>query len=117
MSLYDFKLLVSDYLRMQNKPICLKKVGRPAINIDLRHSQKKRRGRNTRKIPAKSIREDKVGHFPIDVSVRRGCKNPGCKSKPITFCLKCKVFLCSTTAKRCFLEFHGVDFDPADLPQ
>ena len=44
MSLYDFKLLLSDCLRMQNKPICLKKVGRPAINIDLRHSQKKRRG-------------------------------------------------------------------------
>ena len=67
-------------------------------------------------IPCKPVREDQKGHFDISLRTRGRCKNPGCKGRPVTYCLKCKVFLCNTNLKRCFLIFHGVDFDKNELP-
>ena len=60
--------------------------------------------------PTNDLRLDDIGHWPIGVgSSERGgnCRIPGCKSKPVTKCSKCNVFLC-ITAKDCFLTFHTV---------
>ena len=86
------------------------------VNIYQCHATKKAQGNATSEIPSKSIREDMIGHFPIHLSKRSRCRNPNCDGVPITYCLKCKVFLCNNPKKRCFLEFHGVTYDIRELP-
>ncbi|XP_050726534.1 piggyBac transposable element-derived protein 2-like [Eriocheir sinensis] len=118
LNLHDFKLVLSSCLRMQDKPLSGKRRGRPSsASVDERLVEKKQKGHNTKPIPPKPVREDQIGHFPINVPKRGRCKNPSCKSSPVTWCLKCQVYLCSTSEKRCFLEFHGVQYDLKDLPQ
>lgn len=115
--LHDFKLQLSQCLRMQNKPLLGKKRGRPsATGVDERQAEKKHKGHNTKAIPSKAIRHDQIGHFPASLKKRGRCKMPGCKSSPVTWCLKCKLYLCITSEKRCFLEFHGIQLDLQTLP-
>ena len=59
----------------------------------------------TKAILSAEVRTDGFNHFPIVVS-RGRCKNPGCKAAPVYFCQKCKVHLCITKDKNCFLYFH-----------
>lgn len=118
LNLHDFKLVLSSCLRVQDKPLVWKKRGRPSSStVDEKLAEKKQRGHNTKAIPPKPIRNDQIGHFPINLPKRGRCKNPPCKSSPVTWCLKCQVYLCSTSDKRCFLEFHGVQYDLESLPQ
>lgn len=57
--------------------------------------------------PSTEIARDGVGHFPAhDVGSGTRCKLPGCKGKSRIKCIKCKVHLCLTKDKNCFLSFH-----------
>lgn len=47
-------------------------------------------------------RYDNIGHFPAKRTNKRRCQGDGCKSRPLTFCAKCDVILCSN----CFTEYH-----------
>ena len=99
MPLYNFKGMISECLRLQNKP--LPEIRRPGkrlyVNIGLRHSIKKRMSGRTDDIPCKPVREDQKGHFDISLSTRGQCKNPCCKGTPVTYCIKCKVFISCVT--------------------
>ena len=110
LSLYEFKSSVSYSLRHQNKP--LNRVGRPAaVAQDLRIRASKR------KVPTIDVIQDQVGHFPVSLAKRAKCRNAPCKSQVVTYCIKCKVYLCIGHGKQCFTQFHGVDVDWAELPQ
>lgn len=57
--------------------------------------------------PPTEIARDGVGHLPAhDVGSGTRCKFPGCKGKSRIKCIKCKVHLCLTKDKNCFLSFH-----------
>ena len=75
---------------------------------------KRKRGPQTRVILPKSVREDQIGHFAINRTVRGMCRVPGCKAKPVSYCLKCQIYLCNMN-RTCFLDFHGVDYDESLL--
>ncbi|XP_045115262.1 piggyBac transposable element-derived protein 2-like [Portunus trituberculatus] len=77
LSLHDFKLVLSSCLRMQDKPLSGKRRGRPSsASVDERLVEKKQKGHNTKPIPPKPVREDQIGHFPINVPKRGRCKKP-----------------------------------------
>lgn len=57
--------------------------------------------------PSTEIALDGVGHFPAhDDGSRPSCKLAGCKGKSRIKCIKCKMHLCLTKDKKCFLSFH-----------
>lgn len=49
------------------------------------------------------VRYDNKGHFMETRGQQRRCQRQFCKSKPVTFCLKCQVTLC----KQCFIPYHS----------
>ena len=104
MSLCEFKLKISDALIHRGKSI-IKKRGRPS-SVETAYHQKKLKGHSTKKIPDRSIRLDKIGHYPAVQDPRLTCKLPGCKGQTNMTCLKCNVKLCCDKTKNCFLSFH-----------
>lgn len=53
-------------------------------------------------------RFDKIDHWPkIDGKKSRSlCKHPNCSNLTFVVCTKCKVNLCFTTKRNCFLSYH-----------
>ncbi|KAK3868826.1 hypothetical protein Pcinc_025863 [Petrolisthes cinctipes] len=107
MMLQEFKLSLAEALLLEGKSVLVRKRGRPssAGSIAAEFQRKKREFPATKAIPGDEIRTDGYHHYPV-VMVRGRCKNPNCKSVPVFFCNKCKVHLCITKDKNCFLEFH-----------
>ena len=103
LNLHDFKTHLAESLTKANLPV--KTIGRPSL-IDEAHVLKRKKGGPRCDIPVKAVRLDGVGHFPGTGDRRQRCKHPLCTAKPITFCIKCEVFLC-VVSKDCFLSFHG----------
>lgn len=58
--------------------------------------------------PTSEVRYDNVGHWCIfqDRNGKKTCKQPGCKSETQAYCTKCKINLCNSTSKSCFMTFH-----------
>lgn len=59
-------------------------------------------------IPLDDVRFDGFNHMCkfLDRSGKKMCKNPGCKSETQAFCTKCKLNLCNSVKKSCFIDFH-----------
>lgn len=59
-------------------------------------------------IPPDDVRYDNIGHWCIftDRTGKKICKLPGCKSEAQSYCTKCKLNLCNSTSKSCFIKFH-----------
>lgn len=73
---------------------------------EVQHEPLKKR-RETEKRPPKEERYDLHAHFPkIDKSHSVRCKNENCKLKSYVFCVKCKVHLCLSEERNCFMDFH-----------
>ena len=107
MSLYDFKLQVSEVLRKQNQPIIkIRGAGRP------RNPAPKRARRGHRlpnvPLPPDAVRMDKIDHLPA-LGSRTRCKNEDCSAHSNIYCLKCRAYLCLNKNRNCFADFHGVD--------
>ena len=53
------------------------------------------------------VRLDRQDHLPEAVASKaRKCKIKGCSSRTVTWCTKCRVYLCIKPSKNCFLAFH-----------
>lgn len=54
------------------------------------------------------LRFDNIDHWCIFLNRtgKRTCKLPGCKSDTQAYCMKCKLNLCNSRVKSCFLTFH-----------
>ena len=92
---------------MEGKKPSSKKRDRPlAGKSDLFQFDKKQKSSPaTKAIPSAEVRTDGFNRFPIVVS-RGRCKNPDAKLPLSTFVKKCKVHLCITKDKNCFLHFY-----------
>lgn len=107
MMLQEFKLSLAESLLLEGKNPMAKKRGRPSSNggTAAQFAKKKKSSPATKPIPAEGVRTDGYHHYPV-VTTRGRCKNPDCKSAPVFYCQKCKVHLCITKDKNCFVEFH-----------
>lgn len=123
--LFDFKLAISEHLRLSGKSIS-KKRGRPSTasmtNVDSpissrlstptrQHSvpgpsKKPRKApKRHQELPLNSVRTDKVDHFPTWMKNRQLCQN--CSSyRSFTMCQKCNTYLCYNEKRNCFKDFH-----------
>lgn len=100
--LSDFKAAVAEALTMANKTSTSSNCGPNSNPLQLA-IEVKRRGATAR--PSQDVRLDQLDHFPI-WTPRRRCKLPGCTGFTHVECKKCKVHLCLTDRRNCFLLFH-----------
>lgn len=85
MSLLNFRRAIAvAYMKLGVKSV----MGRPTIS-------------STSKV-FDDVRFDRKGHFMERRDKQRRCQGKACKSKPLTFCVKCLVTLC----KDCFNPYH-----------
>ncbi|KAK7135513.1 hypothetical protein R3I94_014246 [Phoxinus phoxinus] len=109
MPLLDFRVQVADALIKVGKQADLnsRKRGRPSLEDDPTSHQAAPPPPPLQRISAPSVdvRLDRCDHFPIHAEKRGRCRL--CKTGYTQMaCLKCKVLLCFTKDKNCFLEYH-----------
>lgn len=109
MPLLDFRVQVEDALIKVGKQADLnsRKRGRPSLEDDPTSHQAAPPPPPLQRISAPSVdvRLDRCNHFPIHAEKRGRCRL--CKNGYTQMaCLKCKVLLCFTKDKNCFLEYH-----------
>ncbi|XP_067300961.1 piggyBac transposable element-derived protein 2-like [Pseudorasbora parva] len=109
MPLLDFRVQVADALIKVGKQADLnsRKRGRPSLEDDPTSHQAAPPQPPLQRISAPSVdvRLDRCDHFPIHAEKRGRCRL--CKTGYTqTACLKCKVLLCFTKDKNCFMEYH-----------
>ena len=104
MTLLDFTHSIIESLLKEGKCAEKRPVGRPSF-LRLSFEQPKKRGiAPTVTMPNKSVITDKFSHLPSmeEKSVCRHCKVGIVRVK----CTKCGVYLCLTTDRNCFYDFH-----------
>ena len=79
-----------------------KKRGRPSIEKPV-----KKITNHGLPLPEDDIRYDNLRHLPNIGSTRHIRKNNMCKSRIVTYCIKCNVYLCINQNRNCFVEFHS----------
>lgn len=73
---------------------------------DLEPKHKQRRVQ-IQPIPTEALRYHRSEHL-VDYAVKQNrCRKADCKNTTTAFCIKCKIFLCSTQKRNCFLYFHS----------
>lgn len=103
MKLLDFQQILGNELNAVEKR---KVVGRPSLERLVLQQNRKRKSDEQR--PHDFDRFDGLDHLPdhtASPSASR-CKNDKCSGKTRVACIKCKVHLCLTNSKNCFLAFH-----------
>ena len=107
-SLLKFVLELADMLISVNKAAPsdhnLGKAGRPQKRKSLEVGDSKLGRKPVTPSPYDAVRTDQYGHWPIfqDKGRCRKCKTGYSR----VFCSKCKICLCLTSQRNCFLEFH-----------
>ncbi|XP_051994392.1 piggyBac transposable element-derived protein 3-like [Xyrauchen texanus] len=107
MPLLDFRVQVADALIKVGKQADLnsRKRGRPSLEDDPTSHQAAPPPLQRISAPSVDVRLDQCDHFPIHAAKRGRCRL--CKNGYTQMaCLKCKVLLCFTKDKNCFLEYH-----------
>lgn len=56
-----------------------------------------------KEVPTEDVRFDSIDHFPAFSKFRQRC-TLCIKNKPLSFCVKCNVYLCCNKNKNCFLH-------------
>ena len=106
LDLWAFKARVASSLCAIGHAAQTKSPGRPRLSaVDHDHLTKRKRG-PTKPIPEKQIRMDNYNHWPIYAEKRGRCKFPNCTGSVYTKCEKCDTYLCLTSGKNCFKDFH-----------
>nr|XP_005159764.1 piggyBac transposable element-derived protein 3-like [Danio rerio] len=107
MPLLDFRVQVADALIKVGKQVDLnsRKRVRPSLEDDPTSHQAASPPLQRISAPSVDVRLDRCDHFPIHAEKRGRCRL--CKNGYTQMaCLKCKVLLCFTKDKNCFLEYH-----------
>ena len=110
-TLFDFRTEVADSLIKVGKSADLtsRKRGRPLLeDVEQAQAQLPYPGRPPTKravAPTNDVRLDRFNHFGVFAEKRGRCRL--CKNGFTQLsCLKCKVLLCLTKDKNCFLKYH-----------
>lgn len=107
MSLLDFRLNLAECLVKVGKPVTTIRRGRPSSSVGspIQVRVLKRHEENR---PSVDIRHDGMDHMPhLDgKSEGKRCKNRKCNKKTHFLCDKCKVHLCLTKNRNCFVAYH-----------
>nr|CAH7720120.1 unnamed protein product [Callosobruchus chinensis] len=105
MNLLTFKCNLA-FTLCSSTQIDSRKRGRPSqSSVEQGLESKKKKGK-VAMMPPQDIRKDQIGHWPNYAEKRGRCKYPGCSGLIQTMCIKCKVHLCFTPSKNCFVAFH-----------
>lgn len=101
--LLTFRAEIAHALINKDVSILSRKRGRPSNKENESPITPKRRP--TAPTPVEDVRFDSYGHFPEHIKPKKRCRS--CKTAYSRLgCLKCKVALCLTNSKNCFLDFH-----------
>ena len=67
-----------------------------------------RRRRRVVPVPAPALRRSGSKHLPEMTAFHHGmrCRNTGCTGKTKVRCVACRIFLCMTAERNCFLSYH-----------
>ena len=61
--------------------------------------------------PSDGMRLNGYNHWPQCVAkVPRCCSVKGCKMRSCYWCTQCKVYLCMKKGKKCFVQYHTIQF-------
>ena len=111
LDLAKFTASISEALVQQNKlpPVIARKRGRPSAATSTSYTstsddEEKPKKRSVVLPVGSAVRFDNVGHFPIHSEPKQRCK--ACSSYVRMKCVKCRVHLCITKAKNCFIDYH-----------
>ena len=89
-----------------SKNRAVKKVGRRSFSeIELENMWKRKRG-PAKPLPSTEIRRDRIDHLPEFKKSKGRCRRPGCDGIVRVWCSTCCVFLCFTSKKKRFKDFH-----------
>lgn len=100
---------INDFCEVNDPPETINEVG----DSSKKDTKARRAKSQQEKMPKLSERFDGLNHLPggDDKSgPRKGyrCKRNGCGKSTTFFCTKCKVHLCITTDRNCFIAFHNL---------
>lgn len=99
LSLLDFKLIIAnDLLRAELD-----------VGSDDDEPPAKRPASKTTPLPPVSFRTAGATHMP-ELSLQKSasrCRNPSCSERTKFRCTRCDVFLCITSSRNCFKQFHA----------
>ena len=105
--LQHFKLSIANSLVSAEKVPQNQQVNLSSYSVEHRQAVKKTRGHNTKPLPAIRVRMDGLHHWPNFHINQQRCKLPGCKFKTRWECTKCKLSLCLSSDRNCFIAFHN----------
>ena len=104
MGLLKFSGKIADGLLYERKPVD-RPTGRPPKRKSLEDVAKGKGRRVVTLTPSNCSRTDETGHWPVFRDKKSKCRF--CKKGIIhTSCMKCTVYLCFTSERNCFYEFH-----------
>lgn len=110
-SLIDFRADIGNALLQKNVCTLFRKSGRPTstesspVGSPTLLTAMQNKKKITMPTPVDDVRYDSYGHFPTHLDPKQRCRQ--CKTSYSRLgCVKCKVALCFTNTKNCFVEFH-----------
>lgn len=106
-TLVQWQSSISHSLATVGKSPFPKKRGRPSLTLDTDSQPLPQSSKRTyQPNPSREARLDEFGHYPSVVVKQNRCKV--CKTGfTKVSCMKCKVHLCLTHEKNCYLTYHG----------
>lgn len=110
----DFKFTVAKNLMLQFAEVASNEESRarPAVNVEAEDDgpTTSKKARKPEHMPDKRFSTMNAKHLPDfrneEQKCRSKCRNPGCKKLTFVCCTACKIFLCCSAGRNCFLEFH-----------
>ncbi|KAG5864273.1 hypothetical protein JTB14_021248 [Gonioctena quinquepunctata] len=103
-----FKLALGEQLISDNT---LSSDSESSSNYEDLEPKHKKRKVEIKPIPAEASRYHKADHLVDYAEEQQRCRKVNCNHTTTAFCIKCKIFLCSTQKKNCFLQFHSRNLD------
>ena len=103
MALLKFSSKIADGLLFEGKPVD-RPVGRPPKRKSLEDVTEGKGRCVVTPTPSNCSRTDETGHWPVFWDKKSKCRF--CKKDIRTSCMKCTVYLCFTSERNCFYDFH-----------
>lgn len=101
--LRDFKLELGMNLIVEND---VKTDSSSDDSIEELRPKHKKRKTVIKPIPSERRRRQEAKHLPRHGPTQMRCRKDGCYNKTTVYCQKCEIYLCFTTQRNCYTDFH-----------